>query len=121
MTVSEARLRLAQPLKFGDPKQIAAVRMIENLEEAMGLLKLIGIIPCADCEGTGKADCISCAGDGDHKCDCGDWHECLQCEGTGKEECLTCNGAGNADPDYDDLVLRLDELREEAKREGLVA
>lgn len=48
-------------------------------------------------------ECTMCLGNGDHECDCGDFHECHHCNGTGigkgkVVECRHCQGTGVEEP-----------------------
>jgi RecJ-like exonuclease len=65
MDINEARRTLAGPLKFGDPAQIEAVKVLVADEENED---------CEECNGTGE--CSHCDGTG----------ECGTCDGSGKAE-----------------------------------
>ncbi len=58
---------------------------------------------CPICNGTGRADCMNCGGDGEVD----DGIECPACEGVGWVECEQCDGP---DSDY---------LYERARDEGI--
>lgn len=71
MTVSEAETLLACNLRFGNPKQIHAVHLLElaaELRERKDELEI---------------ECATCDGFGTHECDCGHSHSCEDCGGTG--------------------------------------
>lgn len=77
MTAKEARQELERPLVFGDPKQIKAVRFIEQVNELHDKAKAAGIerddLVCPECFGEGWRECPTC----------GNEDECEKCDGSG--------------------------------------
>lgn len=73
MTVKEAKAVLKVRLRFGDVKQIHAVKMVALVQQILS-------DPNAEIE----KDCSECDGDGTHSCTCGHEHTCEECDGTGK-------------------------------------
>lgn len=74
MNVREARAKLVPgSLKFGDSDQIAAVRLLELYEEALGYGASI-MWTCDECDGDGVTDCFHCNQE----------MNCNFCAGTGK-------------------------------------
>jgi predicted amidophosphoribosyltransferase len=72
---------LAVPLRFGDAKQIEAVRLLHMAEVLLELPRV-----CPDCDGKGETDeevgyCSHCG------------RECVHCDG-GSEICHECKGTG---------------------------
>jgi hypothetical protein len=71
MTLQQA-IEVAKKPKFGDQITITAVKLIESAARVKAIRSEIGDKLCTQCDG-----------DGEHACDCGDWHECHECEGCG--------------------------------------
>ena len=106
MTLKEARSKLSGSMTFGDPDQIAAVKFLSKVEDAIAII-----------EGTGSAIefCASCCGDGEHVCDCGHKHECEDCKGLGYRDI-----SGTSLPEEfvglpDDAILAAIELQREKR------
>jgi hypothetical protein len=57
-------------LRFGDPQQIAAYRLLQLASDVEGF-------------GAHRLRCGECDGDGIHECECGDQHNCGGCDGSG--------------------------------------
>ena len=67
---SKAHLILSRrPLRFGDPEQVGAMKYLQNLNSAYGLLASCKHARCCFCEGSGMEPCgcqvcDSCGGSG---------------------------------------------------------
>lgn len=82
MTEQEARAELRRPLRFGDDPQIRAIRFLDDLAEAVRVIR--DAPPCTECNGNGQIY------EYDEDCDCPDG--CDECEFLG--DCLACDGLG---------------------------
>ena len=86
MTLVQALTAIKGKLVFGDPLQIAAVRLLEAVEACAAAIKACphDCKPCERCKGTGYIEC-ECI-------DCGNTHEadCPECDGDTFEQCSEC-------------------------------
>lgn len=126
----QARATLAGPLVFGDPEQIAAVRLLSAADEARALAEELGDVDpgeCTECAGEGELECEECEGAGELSCTCDECHdthyrECRGCDGKGVIPCDVCNGGKGRKEwltDMEALEL-LPKLREMAASRGVV-
>ena len=70
-------------------------------------MRLLSVVDCDDCRGTGTVPCPNCEGTGriyffkvhymdysDKKTDGKNYNHCSKCNGTGIINCSTCDGKG---------------------------
>lgn len=91
MNAVQAAAELRRPLRFGDPKQIAAVQLLDGIEELKAAAREDRARKCPACDGKSYINASDCG--------CGDDEDCNLCARGWAEACGLCDEIGILDDD----------------------